>query len=321
MIWWFFTSRERYGDVQPPHIRHGMMDKGWKCGGKPFNIYSWSILNFWILKSEANHSFSSHCFLFKCSFPIQCFWWLNDSMLMLATVKKVSICVWVYIYIYIKIYTYIYIYMYIYIHIWTQGLWVIQDEWTLKYWYLQEHDLLGGGSLDARMKWRSLDLKYQQNEPDFVQSPKPRWSNSHVLLCQLSMYGNYCMWEYSLIFFGENGHQIIQFLQKIFWKTGKKIYIYQTIILHVLQLLKKDKSITKTWTKKEKKRISKDFACKKSDKFLHGWCSIIDTWDCSSYCTWIQIKLQFLFHYILQTELFTNTTALHLCPICTWTHL
>lgn len=30
------------------------------------------------------------------------------------------------------------------------------------------------GSLDARKKFRTLDLKYQQNEPDFVQDSKPR---------------------------------------------------------------------------------------------------------------------------------------------------
>lgn len=150
---------------------------------------------------------------------------------------------------------------------------------------------------------------------------KPRWSNSRVLLCQLSMYGNYCMWEYSLIFLERMIIRSFSFYKNIL-KNRKKIYIYQTIILHVLQLFKKREKHNKNKNKKWKKRISKDFACKKSDKFLHGWCSIIDTWDCSSYCTWIQIKLQFLFHYILQSELFTNITAIHhLCPICTWTHL
>lgn len=35
--------------------------------------------------------------------------------------------------------------------------------------YKSRMDLCGGGSLDARKKFRTLDLKYQQNEPDFVQ--------------------------------------------------------------------------------------------------------------------------------------------------------
>lgn len=40
--------------------------------------------------------------------------------------------------------------------------------------YKSRTDLCGGGSLDARKKFRTLDLKYQQNEPDFVQDSKPR---------------------------------------------------------------------------------------------------------------------------------------------------
>lgn len=44
---------------------------------------------------------------------------------------------------------------------------------------------------------------------------------------------------------------------------------------------------------KDAKNKKKDCACKDSKKFLQGWRSIIDTWDCSSYCTQIQIKLIF----------------------------
>lgn len=115
---------------------------------------------------------------------------------------------------------------------------------------------LCGGSLDAWTKFRTLDLKYQQNEPDFVQDSKPRWSNYRVLLCQLSMYGDYCMWEYSLIF-GEDDHQIIPFLQKYFGKHGGKKK-YQTINFTCASVVleKKDKSKTKTKNnKKEFKRL------------------------------------------------------------------
>lgn len=50
-------------------------------------------------------------------------------------------------------------------------------------------------------------------------------------------------------------------------KNRKKIYIYQTIILHVLQLLKKDKSITKTRTKKEKKGFQKTLLVRSQTNF------------------------------------------------------
>lgn len=90
--------------------------------------------------------------------------------------------------------------------------------------YKSRMDLCGGGSsLDARKKFRTLDLKNQLNEPDFCKTQSQGDQMSRVLLCQLSMYGDYCMWEYSLIF-GENDHQIIQFLLKYFEKhSGKKI--------------------------------------------------------------------------------------------------
>lgn len=45
----------------------------------------------------------STVFLFQCSIPFQCFWWLNDSMLMLATVKKKKKRLrFFYIYIYLE---------------------------------------------------------------------------------------------------------------------------------------------------------------------------------------------------------------------------
>lgn len=53
------------------------------------------------------------------------------------------------------------------------------------------------------------------------------------------------------------------------------------------------KKTKKAKQKRVKKNKTKDCACKESNKFLQGWCSIIDTWDCSSYCTWIKINLQF----------------------------
>lgn len=37
---------------------------------------------------SVNHSFPFHYFVFQCSIPFRCFRWLNDSMLMLATVEK-----------------------------------------------------------------------------------------------------------------------------------------------------------------------------------------------------------------------------------------
>lgn len=60
---------------------------------------------------------------------------------------------------------------------------------------------------------------------------------------------------FSLIF-GENNHQIIKFLQKknIFKNIMQKKNV-QTIILHVLQLLKKKDKKSKT--KKEKKNNNK----------------------------------------------------------------
>lgn len=112
---------------------------------------------------------------------------------------------------------------------------------------------LCGGSLDAWTKFRTLDLKYQQNEPDFVQDSKPRWSNSRVLLCQLSMYGDYCMWEHSLIF-GEDDHQIIQFLQKYFRKHGGKKKISDHKFYMCFSCFKK-KDKSKTKTTKNNKRI------------------------------------------------------------------
>lgn len=102
-----------------------------------------------------------------------------------------------------------------------------------------------------------LDLKYQQSELDFcAKTPKPGWSNC-VLFCQLSMYGEgYCMWGIFSLIFGENDHQMVKFLQKkkIFSKTQCKKKKIQIIILHVLQLLKKDKKAKQKHEKKKKNK-------------------------------------------------------------------
>lgn len=58
----------------------------------------------------------------------------------------------------------------------------------------------------------------------------------------------------------------------------------------------KKTKIKKNKEKKDKnKQKKKTCACKQSNWFLWGWCSNIDTWDCSSYCKWIQIKTAILF--------------------------
>lgn len=133
-----------------------------------------------------NHSFSLHCFLFKCSIPFQCFWWLNDSMLMLATVKKKKKgCDFIYI--------------------WTWGLWVIQDEWTVAvlvftwagWLYVEIFECQN----EIKTEPQNVGLEIPAEWAWFCANPKPRWSNSCVLFCQLSVYGEgYCMWEYSLSF-------------------------------------------------------------------------------------------------------------------------
>ena len=60
-----------------------------------------------------NHSFPFPLFFFfNAQFLFQCFWWLNDSMLTLATVKKKQTKVEIFLfcfYIYIHIYIYIYL--------------------------------------------------------------------------------------------------------------------------------------------------------------------------------------------------------------------
>lgn len=221
-----FTSREHYGNVRPPHIHHGMMDKGWKCGGKPFNIYSWSILNFWILKLEANHSFSSHCFLFKCSFPIQCFWWLNDSMLMLATVKKVSIC-------------------------------VCMNTRVMSYSGWMDVKILV--FTRARFTWRGIFGCQDEIEKFGLEIPAEWawfWSQGdQILVC----YSANCLCM-GITVCGKFSHFLERMIIRSFsfykniLKNRKKIYIYQTIILHVLQLFKKREKHNKNKNKKGKKK-------------------------------------------------------------------
>lgn len=111
-----------------------------------------------------NHSFSLHCFLFKCSIPFQCFWWLNDSMLMLATVKKKKVAI-----------------LYIFGH---EGCELFRMNGLSLYWYLDEQDGFMWRYLNARMKLRlsrrMLDLKYQQSEPDFVRTLS---QGDQILVC------------------------------------------------------------------------------------------------------------------------------------------
>lgn len=71
------------------------------------------------------------------------------------------------------------------------------------------------------MKLRSLDLKYQQNEPDF---------EAKVIKFSCVTLPTVYVWELLYVgifshFFGENDHPIIQFLQKYFEKQEKNIYI------------------------------------------------------------------------------------------------
>lgn len=73
----------------------------------------------------------STVFLFQCSIPFQCFWWLNDSMLMLATVKKKK-----------KGWDF-----FIYIYIWRWGLWVIQNEWKISVLVFTGAGRLYGGDM------------------------------------------------------------------------------------------------------------------------------------------------------------------------------
>lgn len=64
------------------------------------------------------------------------------------------------------------------------------------------------------------------------------------------------MWGIFSLIFGENDHQMVKFLQKkkIFSKTQCKKKKIQIIILHVLQLLKKDKKAKQKHEKKKKNK-------------------------------------------------------------------
>lgn len=146
----------------------------------------------------------------------QSFWWLNDSMLMLATAgkdeKKKNLRYNMYI--------------------WTWGLWIVQEVRTIP--ALEQDDLKWNGIFERQNEIKTeplnVDLKYQQSEPEFCEKPEAKVIKLLcVILPIVYVWGKRAgrvivRGGYSLVF-GEGNHQILKFLQKIFSKMRcKKIF-------------------------------------------------------------------------------------------------
>lgn len=150
-----------------------------------------------------NHSFPFHCFIFfQCSIPFQRFWWLNDSMLTLATVKKTRFR------------------FFFYIYTWVKGCELFRMNGMSLYWYLLWLDSVRLKILESqngfRTECRMLDLKYQQSELDFC--AKSLAKVIPILVCYSANCpcmgrDTYMLGTFSLIF-RESIHHTVKFLQK-----------------------------------------------------------------------------------------------------------
>lgn len=154
---------------------------------------------------SVNHSFPFHYFVFQCSIPFRCFRWLNDSMLMLATVEKKKDSDFFYRHSGVVIYSK-----------WIESLCIGMCFSRLVYMgrIFEPKD-----ESEWRLTCRMLDLTYQQTELDFCANPLAK-----VIKFFRDFLPTVHLWG-GLLFVGTVSH----FLERIiitwlhFYKTSKKV--------------------------------------------------------------------------------------------------